>query len=357
MTTTYGLGYRPALDGVRAVAILAVLARHSGLLPAGYLGVDIFFALSGFLITSLLVEEYAATGTIALRLFYARRALRLLPALLGLLIVCTIVHLATLPPEWGPLALQQAAVVLFYVANWAWAIGLPLGLYSHAWSLAIEEQFYVLWPLALLGLLRVVHDRRVIVVLVLAAAGVGVVWRLALVRAHATFQHVYEGLDAHGDGLLIGCAAGLLLGAGAVRRARGAGLVGVIGIAAMLALARFPDDYLHRHVSTVASLATALLVVHVWQEPRSVLARGLAAWPLAALGRISYGVYLWHFPVFYWCGALSLHDDSRPWPAILTAWVTTLAVAVASYAVIERPALALKSTLATPTGAERMSPA
>src|SRR6266478_5921498 len=122
MTTTYGLGYRPALDGVRAVAILAVLARHSGLLPAGYLGVDIFFALSGFLITSLLI-------------------------------VCTIVHLATLPPEWGPLALQQAAVVLFYVANWAWAIGLPLGLYSHAWSLAIEEQFYVLWPLALLGLL------------------------------------------------------------------------------------------------------------------------------------------------------------------------------------------------------------
>src|SRR6267143_6402385 len=139
MTTTYGLGYRPALDGVRAVAILAVLARHSGLLPAGYLGVDIFFALSGFLITSLLVAEYAAPGTIALRLFYARRALRLLPALLGLLIVGTIVHLATLPPEWGPLALQQAAVVLFYVANWAWAIGLPLGLYSHAWSLAIEE--------------------------------------------------------------------------------------------------------------------------------------------------------------------------------------------------------------------------
>src|SRR5882672_8926270 len=155
---TVRLGYRPSLDGVRAIAILAVLACHCEWLQSGYLGVDVFFALSGFLITSLLLEEYTATGTITLRWFYARRALRLLPALLGLLVVGTSVILFTVPAEYGPLALHEAAAVLFYVANWAWLIGLPLGLYGHTWSLAIEEQFYMLWPLALLGLLRVIRD-------------------------------------------------------------------------------------------------------------------------------------------------------------------------------------------------------
>ncbi len=339
MTITSGLGHRPALDGVRAVAILAVLVFHAGRLSGGWLGVDVFFALSGFLITSLLVEEYAVTGTIALRLFYARRALRLLPALLGLLIVVTIVHLATLPPEWGPLALHQAAVVLFYVANWAWVVGLPLGLYSHAWSLGIEEQFYVLWPLALLGLLRVVHDRRVLAVLVLAGAGIGVVWRWGLVHVNAPVEHLYKGLDAHGDGLLIGCAAGLLLGAG--RRTRAAGLVGIAGIVVAFALGRFPQDYLH-HISTLTALATALLLIYVVRAPQSWLARGLAAWPLVALGRMSYGVYLWHFPIYYWCGALA-QREAPPWPVVLLAIAATLATAATSYVLIERPALALKS--------------
>ncbi|TME36664.1 MAG: acyltransferase [Chloroflexi bacterium] len=105
----FSLGYRPALDGLRAVSILAVLSRHSGWLSGGYLGVDVFFALSGFLITALLTEEYGLTGMIKLRLFYARRALRLLPALAVCVLICEIVLLATLPPEFGPLALQQGA--------------------------------------------------------------------------------------------------------------------------------------------------------------------------------------------------------------------------------------------------------
>src|SRR5712664_1012289 len=229
MTTTYGLGYRPALDGVRAVAILAVLARHSRLLPAGYLGVDIFFALSGFLITSLLSEEYARTGTITLRLFYARRALRLLPALVVLVVVCSGTLVAT-RPEYRPLVLHEAALVLFYVANCAWVIDLPMWIYSHTWSLGIEEQFYVLWPLALLGLLRAVRDPRASAVLVLVVAAAGVAWRLVLVHANAPPER-YQGFDAGGSGLLIGCAASLLLGAGALGSLRAAGLAGVAGLA------------------------------------------------------------------------------------------------------------------------------
>ena len=340
------LGYRPPLDGVRAIAIIAVLACHCEWLQSGYLGVDMFFALSGFLITSLLLEEYAATGTITLRLFYARRALRLLPALLGFLVVWTTVFLATVPAEYGPLALHEAAAVLFYVANWAWLIGLPLGMYSHTWSLAIEEQFYVLWPLALFGLLRIVRRSRAIATIVLVIAGAGVVWRFALVRAQASFEHIYQGLDAHGDGLLIGCAASLLLSAGAFGHGRAVGLLGATGLAALFVLARYPYDYLYNHTSTLAAIATALLVVHVVSVPSSWLAQGLAARPLTALGRISYGVYLWHFPVFYYCGALAMNGWHPSQPAVLLGWVATLAVASASYFIIERPALALKSRVA-----------
>src|SRR5215470_12845881 len=122
-TTRSPLGYRPALDGIRAVAVIAVLAGHSGWLSGGFLGVDVFFALSGFLITRLLTDEYDATGSIVLSLFYARRALRLLPALLVLVVVCTAILLATLPAEFGPLALQEASAVVFYIANWAWVFG------------------------------------------------------------------------------------------------------------------------------------------------------------------------------------------------------------------------------------------
>ena len=183
----FSLGYRPALDGLRAVSIVAVLAHHSHWLPGGYLGVDVFFTLSGFLITALLTEEFARIGTISLRLFYARRVLRLLPALLVLLVVCAGSLLATVAAEYGPLVLHEAAAVLFYVANWAWVIDLPLGVFSHTWSLGIEEQFYLLWPCVLLVMLRVWSPRRVFA-LVLVLAGAGVAWRHALVSGRRTLR-------------------------------------------------------------------------------------------------------------------------------------------------------------------------
>lgn len=347
------LGYLPALDGLRGVSILAVLGRHSGWLGGGYLGVDVFFALSGFLITSLLIEEYARAGTITLRLFYARRALRLLPALVVLIVVCTGTLLATGPAELGSLAIRTAAAVLFYVANWAWVIGLPLGVYSHTWSLGIEEQFYLLWPLALLGLLRGVRDRRAITALVLLMAVAGIGWRIALVHAGAPLDHVYQGLDAHGDALLIGCAASLALSWSPVAPAAAhlGGIIGAAVLAVLFVVATFPDDYVRHHVSTLTAVAAALLIVNVVCLPRSWLARGLALRPLTALGRISYGIYLWHFPVFLRLGALSFHDEVHPWPAVVGAWAATLAVSVASYAIVERPALALKATLRPRTGA------
>lgn len=344
----FSLGYQPALDGLRAVSILAVLAHHSNRLGGGYLGVDVFFALSGFLITALLTEEFARTGTITLRLFYARRALRLLPALLVFVTVCTGANLATVPAEYGPIAIHEALAVLFYVANWAWIIDLPLGVFSHTWSLGIEEQFYLLWPLALLGVLRVFTHRSAFI-LILLATFAGAAWRHALVSAGAGLHHLYRGLDAHGDSLLIGCTLSLALTAGLriPRRATFVGLTGVGGLAALCLLSTFPESYVRYHVSLAAAFAAALIMVAVVCDSQSRLTRFLALPPLVGIGRISYGIYLWHFPVFYLFGLTTPLGvaGTTSWQATAMAWAVTFLTAVVSYAIIERPALTLKRTL------------
>ena len=351
----FTLGYRPALDGVRAIAILAVLARHSGWLSGGYVGVDVFFALSGFLITALLLEEHARTGTIRLRLFYARRGLRLLPALILFVAACEVVQLATAPPEFRPLLMRQGAAVLLYVANLTWVVDLPMGLFTHAWSLAIEEQFYLLWPVTLMALLRVVRSRVAIMVLLLAGAGAVCVHRVTLGLRGGLLMRLYGGPDAHADSLLIGCAVTLLLGWGALTRATGAartvvrvgGVVGVLTLVVVLTKATFPFHYVLYQVSAITGLAAALMIIDVC-VPGSWLARGLEQPALVGLGRISYGVYLWHFPIFVWLGALSVNGEVHPLGTVLSAWAVTLAVAVASYYVVERPALTLKQHYAAP---------
>ncbi|PYM81073.1 MAG: hypothetical protein DME13_21220 [Candidatus Rokuibacteriota bacterium] len=306
----FSLGYRPALDGLRAVSILAVLTRHSGWLSGGYLGVDVFFALSGFLITALLMEEYGRTGTITLRLFYARRALRLLPALAVFVVICEIVLLTTAPPALGPLVLQEGAAVMFYVANWALISGLPMTIFSHAWSLAIEEQFYLVWPVILIALLRGIQHR---------------------------------------DSLLLGCAAGLLLSSGRlsmrdglVRNAvRVGGVIGAVALALLFIKATFPRDYVLHQASMFTALAAVLVIVDLCL-PGSWIVHGLERSPLVGIGRISYAIYLWHFPVFFLFGALSINDEVHPLTNVVVAWASTFAMALASYVVVERPALRLK---------------
>jgi peptidoglycan/LPS O-acetylase OafA/YrhL len=168
--------YEPALDGVRGVAILCVILHHARLLPGGFLGVDAFFVLSGFLITSLLLQEWRTHRTISLRLFYERRALRLLPALAALLApaLLVLVLMATAggagADELRPLA-QGIGFGAFYLANFARATGLGLGALAHLWSLAAEEQFYLVWPIVLLVCLRRgASPARVCVVLAALAA-------------------------------------------------------------------------------------------------------------------------------------------------------------------------------------------
>jgi len=355
-SATFRLGYRPALDGLRGVAVLAVLLFHTppigstagNQLPGGFLGVDVFFVLSGFLITSLLLEECAATGGVSFRGFYVRRALRLLPALAPVVVVAGAAMIAS-DVSWRTVGFVLA--VILYVANWAIVCGLPQGLLGHTWSLAIEEQFYLLWPPLLLILLRWTRRRGTLLIIVAAAAGLAVAYRFAIMMSATGMARIYVGLDAHADPLLIGCALAIFCSSSYFRRRSRAAIVawnllGVVGGACLLVLlirARFPVDYVLSSVSTWAAIATAAVIVSVLlpASPCEALLRmPLLVW----IGRRSYALYLWHLPVFYLAGPL-WRPGAEALEVKALAWAVCFALAAGSFVYLEQPALRLKHRL------------
>jgi peptidoglycan/LPS O-acetylase OafA/YrhL len=221
----FGLGYRPALDGLRGIAILGVLAFHThhlfgwSLLKGGSAGVDIFFVLSGFLITALLVEEWEHTGAINLKSFYWRRALRLVPDLLILL--TTLYFLADilfLPAEADDTR-RGIPVAFVYASDLALAFfNIRLGALQHTWSLAIEEHFYLVWPLLLLGALKLGVSGKKLVVITLLLAFASAFHRASLQQFGALPVRTYYGFDTRADALLIGCATAMCVSWGLFRR-------------------------------------------------------------------------------------------------------------------------------------------
>lgn len=346
----FRLGYHPALDGIRGVSILAVMVYHSGLIPGGFLGVDVFFVLSGFLITRLLVNEFDATGRVSFRGFFTRRALRLLPALAPVVVVAGAAMLASDPTRRTVLFLLS---VVFYAANWAMLNGLPSSMLGHAWSLSFEEQFYVLWPPLLLLLLRTIRRRGLLLALIAGAAGLAIVYRFAIMATPSGMRRLYLGLDAHADPVLIGCATAILCALASFRRTPRAvlawdrlGALGGLVLVVAFLRARFPIDYVVWSASTIAALASVPVIVAA-VLPSSRCAALLARDPLRWIGQRSYALYLWHYPVFYLAGTLVRPGQPIDPLTALAAWGVTAGVAAASYRYIEKPALALKGTLAT----------
>ncbi|AQA06193.1 hypothetical protein BVC93_06615 [Mycobacterium sp. MS1601] len=358
-----------ALDGIRAIAVLLVLAEHGGLpgVPGGFLGVDVFFVLSGFLITSLLLDELGRTGRVSLRDFWIRRFKRLLPALL--VVVAAVLAVRSLFPPDAITGLRDDAVAAFlWAANWAFVAqgtdyfseGSPPSPLQHMWSLGVEEQFYLVWPLLIVAVALVLLSVRK------TAPGLNVVrWTvfgLALAGAAASatlairwvseenLNRVYFGTDTRVQALLIGAAAAALLvrdwsavtAGGAVLRNRwvrwAARLMSVVGVAVLALVAHRAtgsvDDFRSGLLIVVAAGAL-LVVVPVALDQRGPLARVLALPPLVWLGAISYGVYLWHWPVF-----LLLNGERTGWtgwPLFGLRCVVTLALAALSWWAIEQP--------------------
>lgn len=335
------LGYRPALDGLRAIAVLMVMGGHFGLpfLPGGFLGVDLFFVLSGFLITALLVEEWNGTGKIRLRDFYARRGLRLLPAVL--------VFLAVTAPF---VTSSWTLAALLYVCNWGIAYGwLGTSPISHLWSLSVEEQFYFLWPPALLLLLRL-RIRPLYMIVVVLGLAFGSAAQKVLEGGTATWQRLYHGSDTRADALLIGCALGLALACWGLpplhRRARAfvgmSAAAGTVFIAWLAHAATIDKSVLYAGgLLTLSALSGASILLFILAVPRGKVAAALAWGPLAAVGRISYGLYLWHHAVA-WLPNPWLLGNLDPVSHFVFRVTLSFLLAGASWFAIERPALRWK---------------
>jgi peptidoglycan/LPS O-acetylase OafA/YrhL len=349
--------YVPGLDGLRALAVLAVMAYHVGLswAPGGLLGVGVFFTLSGYLITDLLLSHQQTTGRLGMLEFWRRRARRLLPALFVMLAIVA-GWVALLQPGQLPALRGAVAAAAGYVSNW-WLIAhnssyfarfgppSPLG---HLWSLAVEEQFYLLWPwLLLLGLRctagRPERSRRHR--LLAATAALAAVSALAMaILYHPGYDptRVYDGTDTRAFALLIGaglalaCPSRAMVAEVTVRRRRlldGTGFAGLVVIGLLIWRTTQYSPVLYRGGFVVLSVATAAVVWAV-SFPASIVGRVLGAQPLRWLGVRSYGIYLWHYPII----VLTTSGTGPPGLARATVQVAaSIAAAALSWRFIEEP--------------------
>jgi peptidoglycan/LPS O-acetylase OafA/YrhL len=360
------LAYLPALDGVRAFAVIAVMMYHGGLhiTGGGFMGVDTFFVLSGFLITSLLVSEWRETLRIKLSAFWARRARRLLPALL-LMLVFVAFYASVIVPRgtYGALRLDSLATLL-YVSNWHFVLvnsnyfnqaasASPL---LHTWSLAVEEQFYLIWPLVVLGVLRLTKSLRTLFGLCCVAA-VGSAVEMIAIFNPASSNRDFLGTDTRSQCLFIGCAlaVGLVLltrrshaegrlAAGELWAPAGnagrllCGLGGLVGAAAAITMWAATNDsssFPFKGGFFLMGLATAGVILSAIGAPRSPVPRFLSLAPIRYLGRISYGLYIWHWPLFLFMNESRIGTSG--YSLFLVRALATLAVSMASYHLVEQP--------------------
>jgi peptidoglycan/LPS O-acetylase OafA/YrhL len=347
------LPHLTALDGLRGLAVLAVLLFHASVpgVRGGHLGVSIFFTLSGFLITTLLVVERTTTGGVVLHRFWARRARRLVPAMiLTFFLVAIVLKMSPVPPGSG--VFGDAIAAATWVANWRFIVtgasyadlfALP-SPFQHFWSLAVEEQFYVLFPLLLLLVLGRRRPRLLLLGAVLAVLAVASTVQAGLLFSSAeTSTRAYYGTDSRGAELLVGALLALLISTPTGPRALArrwnvvlqyAGGAALLGLGAACAVLSQHDAYLYYGGLLAIAVLTATVIAAAVQ-PGSLVGRVLSIRPLVELGLISYGAYLYHWPLF-----LLLDEEFTglsPLPLLALRLGSTIGLAWLSYWMVEHP--------------------
>jgi peptidoglycan/LPS O-acetylase OafA/YrhL len=356
VATRPSAGYLPGLDGLRAISVTAVLLYHADLpwLPGGFLGVEVFFVISGYLITLLLTEEQARSSRISLPNFWLRRARRLLPALYLLLATVSTFVLLFYREEAANLAAQVWSA-LAYVTNWYFifseqsyfALVERPPVFQHLWSLAIEEQFYLVWPLTLILLLKLLgHNRRALAFVIFGLAGLSTLWMAILYQPAVDPSRVYYGTDTRASGLLLGAALALIWRPNRTtwaqddaRKRYALEAVGAAGLTVLiicfLQMREF-DSFLYQggfFVVGIASLMAIMSAVH----PSTVLGKiFLSNAVLVWIGLRSYSLYLWHWPIFVFTRP-SLDQPLGLYPTLVIRLILTVIAAELSYRFVEVP--------------------
>jgi peptidoglycan/LPS O-acetylase OafA/YrhL len=337
------LGYRPELDGLRGIAIILVLFAHAFDWPKGsFIGVDMFFALSGFLITTLLLEEWRVHGSISLRHFYLRRYYRLFPALAVLTAIYVLYVLLFVNGDVG-MRVRGAGFGLTYTANWVQAFHwrFPDTEIGYLWTLGIEEQFYLLWPALLILLLNRGLGLKGTKWALLGMIVAVVVWRNFLISHGADSNRTYFGTDTRFDELLVGCLAGTLF---VSRRKEQAGsrwlMLATLGAGLFLGYRVFKRNpwtfWTVRTTLTLVAVATTVVIYTCVTGSFPLLKRTLSIKALVFVGAISYSLYLWHVPADVLLREVA---GLTSWQLAASEFALTFAAACASYYLVERPFL------------------
>lgn len=333
------MGYQPQLDGLRAIAVMSVVIFHarSGLLPGGFIGVDIFFVLSGFLITRIILRELQISQKFSFKRFYMRRAIRLFPALFVACLVLLVAYwlIPSLPQRDETLSGIFAAVT--YSSSWLTAFGIAdLGAMLPTWSLSVEEHFYFVWPLVLVLLFRFSRFFKASVVALILVATIYPL--VAFIVFHWGVERLHYAPDTRSAQLLIGCGAAILTSKMSTRIPSSVALLAIlflIGYESLKDLLNF--DFYNYGGNMTIGIMTAVFILHLDQKEHGLFSRLLSTKPMVWIGQRSYGIYLWNLPLI---ALFSFMGSSLP--SVAAKLAICFIIPAISFTYIEKPLLRLK---------------
>ena len=319
------LGYIPSLDGLRAIAVIMVMLMHAHfqLGKNGSMGVDMFFALSGFLITTLLLEEYRSTNRISVRAFYVRRAFRLFPALYFMLSVILLYALLFTIGTTQGIILKEILASSIYMYNICWMWDFKQILLGHTWSLGVEEQFYFVWPLLIIIFLRFFSANKLQIGLLFF---IPIVFYIKFTKQFPIVNSLFY------ESLFIGCFFALLRWNGKLPN-RIPNVITVLVFLLLVIVGIFPiSSFLNNNTRFIVGVLTMIVILGLVEEPNSKVGKLLSNDILVFIGKISYALYLWHLPVFRW---FFWHSTLPPIISFIAKFLVTFILAVLSLKLIE----------------------